>query len=285
MSPTARNIKVVEGDCIDVMNDLPPESVQMVFADPPFNLNKRYKTYKDDLPIDAYLDWTREWIKAALRILKPDGSLLVYNIPKLLTQTAPILNELCKFRHWIAWYSAGKPLGKTLQPAHYGILYYTKTADCKFYDIRAPHKACRKCDAYLKDYGGKEYLRHPFGYQISDVWDDIHRVRHASKRISDHPCQLPVHLLERIILMTTDVGDMVVDPFVGGGGAGAIAAKHLGRRCVGIDIDPYYVESVRERAYAEKPSKVDGAYASIHLGKIVTIRDCDITEKVLVAKS
>lgn len=207
---------IVNDDCVKVMQSLPPESVQTVFADPPFNLGKRYNTYKDKLSFDEYVKWTESWIDAALRILKPNGSLLVYNIPKLLTHTAKILDKKCEFRHWIAWHSGGRPLGRTLQPTHYGILYYTKNRDSKFYDIRAPHKKCRKCDAYIKDYGGKEHLRHPFGSLIGDVWDDIHRVRHASKRIDDHPCQLPVHLLERIILMTTDKNDIVVDPFAGG---------------------------------------------------------------------
>ena len=60
-------------------------------------------------------------------------------------------------------------------------------------------------------------MRHTFGYQVSDVWDDIHRVRHNSRRISSHPCQLPIHLIERMILMTTDENDIVFDPFAGSG--------------------------------------------------------------------
>ncbi len=174
--------QVLNMDCIKAMDALPENSVQLVFADPPFNLNKNYNSYKDNLAIEDYLVWTRAWIESAIRILKDDGSLLVYNIPRLLICTAPILSELAIFKHWIAWNSTGKPLGKTLQPAHYGILYYTKTKESKFFDVRAPHKECRKCKAFLKDYGGKEHLRNPFGYQISDVWDDIHRVRQFAAR-------------------------------------------------------------------------------------------------------
>ena len=92
----------------------------------PLTWIKKYESYKDKLPLSQYLDWTREWLTEASRILTPGGALFLYNIPKLLTYSSAILNELLDFRHWIAWNSGGKPLGKTLQPAHYGILFYTK---------------------------------------------------------------------------------------------------------------------------------------------------------------
>ena len=261
-------------DCVDLMRSMDPESVNLIFADPPFNLNKKYISYRDNLPFEEYIDWTRSWIAQACRILKPDGSIFVYNIPRLLVYTAEILNEHAIFRHWIAWNSIGRPLGKTLQPAHYGILFYTKNKSSKFYDIRAPHKTCRVCKKFLTDYGGKEHLRHPFGYQISDVWDDIHRVRHRSKRIDAHPCQLPVHLLERIILMTTDDNDIVFDPFCGGGSA-AVASKQLGRRYIGVEIDKNYCEISRKKFSEAQPIKQDGMYVSVHLGRIVSMRDID----------
>ena len=262
-------------DCVELMRAMPSESVSVVFADPPFNLNKKYASYKDNMPFGEYMAWTEEWLAEACRVLKPDGSIFVYNIPKLLTYTAALLNDLAEFRHWIAWNSNGQPLGKTLQPAHYGILFYTKNRKSKFYDVRAPHKTCRVCDAYLKDYGGKERLRHEFGYQVSDVWDDIHRVRHRSKRIDSHPCLLPIHLIERLLLMTTDEGDVVFDPFCGGGAA-AVAAKQLARAYIGADIDPGYCAAARERMKQANPVMVNGAYASVFRGKIVSVRDIDL---------
>ncbi len=267
--------KVHNEDCIELMKKLPDNSVRVVFADPPFNLNKAYLTYRDNLPFEKYIRWTREWLEEAYRILAPDGSLFVYNIPKLLTYTSNILNEFAEFRHWIAWNSNGQPLGKSLQPAHYGILFYTKDKNSKFYDVRAPHKSCRKCNMFIKDYGGKEHLRHKFGYQISDVWDDIHRVRHTSKRISNHPCQLPVHLLERIILMTTDENDIIFDPFCGGGSA-AVATRQMGRNYIGAEIDEEYCVASNEKLKESKPVKMNDVYVSVHLNKIVSIRNIDI---------
>ena len=262
-------------DCLDLMRSMRAGSVNMVFADPPFNLKKRYASYKDNLPFDEYMSWTKEWLIEACRILRKDGSIFVYNIPKLLTYTSAMLNEIAEFRHWIAWNSNGQPLGKTLQPAHYGILFYTKNRDSKFYDVRTPHKTCRSCNIYLKDYGGKEYLRHEFGYQISDVWDDIHRIRHSSKRIDSHPCQLPVHLIERLILMTTDENDIVFDPFCGGGAA-AVAAKQLGRRYIGTEIDEGYCVAARSRFEEASAIKEDGKFASVYLNKVISIRDVDL---------
>ena len=268
---------VHNSDCLELMRVMPSNSVNMVFADPPFNLNKKYASYKDNLPFAEYMSWTEQWLVEACRILKPDGSIFVYNIPKLLTHTAPLLNKFAEFKHWIAWNSNGKPLGKTLQPAHYGILFYTKSSAAKFYDVRAPHKTCRICREYIKDYGGKKHLRHNFGCQISDVWDDIHRVRHSSKRISSHPCQLPVHLIERMILMTTDERDIIFDPFCGGGSA-AVAAKQMGRRYIGAEIDLGYCTAVRKKIKEIKETKTGDVFASVHLKKIASIRDIDLAK-------
>ena len=267
--------KVHPIDCLELMLSMPSNSVNMIFADPPFNLKKKYKSYKDNLSFYQYMEWTEKWLKEACRILKPNGSLFVYNIPKLLVYTASILNKSMEFRHWIAWNSNGQPLGKTLQPAHYGILFYTKTKDSKFYDVRSPHKTCRSCKEYLKDYGGKKHLRHHFGYQVSDVWDDIHRVRHSSKRIKNHPCQLPVHLIERMILMTTDENDIVLDIFCGGGSA-AVASKQMGRRYIGAEIDKEYCHLAREKMQKAHKVKDHNVYVSMHLGKVVSIRDIDL---------
>ena len=144
----------------------------------------------------------------------------------------------------------------------------------KFYEIRYPHKRCRKCNYLLKDYGGKKAGLHPLGPLVSDVWTDIHRIKHNKYR-DEHPCQLPLHLLERIILMCTDESDIVLDPFVGTGTT-VIAAKRLGRRFIGIDIDEKYVNITKGKLSKESfKSKVGDVWVSFYLDKIVTIRDKD----------
>ena len=268
--------KVHTKECTTLMQSMRAKSVQMIFADPPFNLNKKYNSYKDNLDFTAYLEWTVKWIAECARVLKDDGSFFLYNIPKLLVYTAPFLNESLEFRHWIAWNSNGRPLGKTLQPAHYGILFYTKTRNSKYYDIRAPHVRCRNCNIHVRDYGGKKHLRHDFGPQVSDVWNDIHRARHNRGKIDNHPCQLPVHLIERMILMTTDANDIVLDPFAGGGSAG-VAAKQMGRRYIGCDIDGEYSKAAN-RKYRNAASQMHthNVYVSRYRDKIVSVRDVDL---------
>ena len=266
--------RVIRGDCLEVMASIPDDSADLCFADPPFNLEKKYLSYKDRKPAGEYVDWCRRWLSEMTRIAKPSGAIVVHNIPKWLTYYAAILNELAHFRHWISWDAMSNPLGKTLLPAHYGLLFYTKSADgYKFFDVRAPHRTCRKCKAFLKDYGGKSDQRHPFGALVSDVWSDIHRIRHSNRRDS-HPCQLPIHLMERVILMTTEPGDVALDPFLGTGTT-AIAAKSLGRRYVGVDMDPSYADIAEAKLAETMESKEGDFFVSRFLGKIVSIRDVD----------
>ncbi len=267
--------KIIAGDCLKVMAGIPDNSVDITFADPPFNLKKKYNGYKDDKEFDIYLKWCRQWIYEMVRITKTTGSIFVHNIPKWLTYYTSYLNEVAYFKHWISWDAPTSPMGKSLQPSHYGILYYLKDPSInRFYEIRYPHKRCRKCGYLLKDYGGKKAGLHPYGPLVSDVWTDIHRIKHNKYR-DEHPCQLPIHLLERLILMSTDENDIVLDPFVGTGTT-VIAARRLGRRYIGIDMDEKYVNISDDKLSIEAPdSKIGNVWVSIYLNELVTIRNMD----------
>ena len=267
--------KILPGDCVELFKNIPDESIDLTFADPPFNLKKKYNGYKDSLEFQDYLQWCEKWICEMVRVTKPTGSILLHNIPKWLTYYAYYLNNMADFKHWIAWDAPTAPMGKTLQPSHYGILFYAKDGKKnKFYEIRHPHKRCRKCGYLLKDYGGKKGGLHPFGPLVSDVWTDIHRIKHNKYR-DEHPCQLPVHLLERLILMTTDEGDIVLDPFMGTGTT-AIAAKRLGRYFLGFEIDDNYVEIAGKKVTNEKAeSRIGDIWVSCFLDEIVSLRDKD----------
>ncbi|GAK58330.1 DNA methylase N-4/N-6 domain protein [Candidatus Vecturithrix granuli] len=269
---------ITQGDCLKLFKQISSESVDITFADPPFNLQKKYSHYKDKRHVQEYLAWCQEWIREMVRVTKPTGSIFLHNIPKWLTYYAAFLNEIATFRHWIAWDAPTAPMGKSLQPSHYGILYYVKNIKAnKYYEIRYSHKRCRKCGYLLKDYGGKKAGLHPFGPLVSDVWTDIHRIKHNKYR-DNHPCQLPIHLLERIILMSTDEGDLVLDPFIGTGTT-AIAAKRLGRNYIGFDLDENYVQITKDHlAQEESNSKIGPVWVSMYLHEVVTIRDHDWEE-------
>lgn len=267
--------KIIQGDCLILFEDIPDNSIDVTFADPPFNLKKKYSNYHDSLEFQQYLNWCEKWIKEMIRITKPTGSIFIHNIPRWLTYYARYLNNLADFKHWISWDAPTSPMGKTLQPAHYGVLFYAKDAKrIKFYEIRYPHKRCRKCGYLLKDYGGKKETLHPFGPLASDVWTDIHRIKHNKYRDS-HPCQLPIHLLERIILMSSGEGDIVLDPFIGTGTT-AIAAKRLGRKYIGFDIDEKYINITERKLEQENTkSKIGSVWVSFFLNEVKTIRDKD----------
>lgn len=144
----------------------------------------------------------------------------------------------------------------------------------KFYEIRHPHKRDRKTGYLMKDYGGKKDGLHPFGPLVSDVWTDIHRIKHNKFR-DEHPCQLPIHLLERIILMSTDKDDVVLDPF-SGTGTTAIAAKRLNRNYIGFELDKNYVAISTKKLNATAPiSKLGESWVSFYLNNVITIRDAD----------
>lgn len=266
--------QIIQGDILEAIAKIPDCSVDVAFADPPFNLKKKYSAYDDTKGVEEYLDWCYQWLSEMVRVTKPSGSILVHNIPKWLIHYGAYLNKVANFRHWISWEAVGAPLGKTLLPAHYGILFYTKEPKgFKFFDTRVPHKVCRSCSIPLKDYGGKKDQMHPFGTILSDVWTDIHRIRHKKRR-DEHPCQLPELLLERLILMTTEVGDIILDPFVGTGTT-AVAAKKLGRNYIGIEIDKKYVDIANGKLQNVIPTQINGCFVSIFLGKVMTIQNND----------
>ncbi len=266
---------ILHGDCLECFKEIPDNSVDMSFADPPFNLNKKYTNYKDSLEFQQYLDWCRKWIVEMVRVTKPTGSIFIHNIPKWLTYFASFLNEIAYFKHWISWDAPTSPMGKSLQPANYGILFYGKSEKgTKINELRYPHKRDRKQGYLLKDYGGKKAKLHPFGPLISDVWTDIHRIKHNKNR-DPHPCQLPIHLLDRLILLTTDEDDIILDPF-SGTGTTAISAKRLGRKYIGFEIDPIYIDISKNKLNNTYSNyKLGNSWVSFYLNDIVTIRHKD----------
>jgi len=267
--------KIHHGDCLELFKKIPDNSIDMTFADPPFNLNKKYNNNNDKLKLEEYLNWCEKWINEMVRVTKPTGSIFVHNIPKWLTFYSSYLNKIANFKHWISWDAPTAPMGKTLQPAHYGILFYTKEPKgFKFYEVRYPHKRTRKAKILAKDYGGKKGLLHPYGPLVSDVWTDIHRIKHNKYR-DEHPCQLPIHLLERIILMSTDENDIILDPF-NGTGTTALAARRLGRNYIGFDLSQEYVDITNSKLKKEKSnSKLGEKWVSFYLDEVITLRNDD----------
>ena len=117
------------GDCAKILPKINAGIVDTVFADPPFNLGKKYReNTNDSLPELEYVGWCKSWVKECVRVLKPGGSLFIYNLPKWNIPIGAYLNELgMEFRHWIGIeISACLPIPGRLHPSHYSLLYYSK---------------------------------------------------------------------------------------------------------------------------------------------------------------
>lgn len=246
-------------DCLNFLGSVRDETVDTVFADPPFNLGKVYGTrVNDELTEGEYVRWGQSWINECIRVLKPGGSFFLYNLPRWnLVFGAHLLAQGLEFRHWIAIsIKFGLPIPGRLYPAHYSLLYFTKGKPKTFRRIRTPIETCRHCGGEIKDYGGHRGAMNPDGVNLTDVWTDIPPVRHwkfKSKKRSAN--QLSTKLLERVIHLSTEEGDLVLDPFGGSGTTFDVAEQH-DRYWIGSEIEScdVIIERLREAELHRHPN-------------------------------
>jgi len=233
------------GDAVEVLQKYPDNSVALAFADPPYNLYKPYTSYEDRKEDQGYIEWCNSWLKEYVRVLKPSGSLYIVNLPKWAIYHACFLNKHLYFQNWIAWDAISEPRGK-IMPAHYAILFYTKhPTDFTFnYEEAGPIDAPSFCLRASCVKARKEQGIDP-RVPLTDIWWDIHRIRHKKDR-DMHPCQLPEKLMERIIRLSSNKGDVILDALCGAGTT-AVAAYKLGRRFIAIDIDKRYADMTRAK--------------------------------------
>ncbi len=235
-------------DCMLALPLIKNGVVDTIFADPPFNLGKQYgeNTY-DNLPAKEYIDWCKEWLAECIRVLRPGGSLFLYNLPKWNIPLGAFLGEEgLQFRHWIAIeISSGLPIAGRLHPSHYSLLYFSKGKPNTFHRIRTPILTCRHCGGEIKDYGGHRGAMNPNGVTLKDVWTDIPPVRHWKFKSKNRRANaLSTKLLDRVIEMSTNPGDLVIDPFGGSGTTYAVCVlKH--RHWIGAEID--FAEDIKAR--------------------------------------
>jgi site-specific DNA-methyltransferase (adenine-specific) len=227
-------------DCMKMLPLIKDGVVDTIFADPPFNLGKEYgKNSNDNLPDKQYFTWCKEWLAECVRILKPGGSLFLYNLPKWNVLLGAFLHEQgLEFRHWIAIeMSACLPIPGRLHPSHYSLLYYSKGKPKTFYRIRTPIQLCRHCGKEVKDYGGHRSAMNPNGVTLKDVWTDVPPVRHWKfKSKARRANALSTKILDRVVDMSTEPGDLVLDPF-GGSGTTFVVAESKHRNWIGSEID------------------------------------------------
>jgi len=195
--------KLICGNAISVMRDFPDGIIDLIIADPPYNLGKDYGNNKDLKVWSEYENFTRKWLSEAIRMIKPTGSLYVFMGVRFISSLFRMLEEDFKlvFNGWITWhYTQGMGRKRGFSPRHEDILYFTKSENFIFNldDVRVPQKYFRK-------------RNNMSGANPGDVWQFSH-VHYCSAEREEHPTQKPEALMERIIRASSNEGDLVLDP-------------------------------------------------------------------------
>jgi site-specific DNA-methyltransferase (adenine-specific) len=225
------------GDCRDLLGEISAASVDLIVADPPYNLGKDYGNGSDSQERHDYLQFTRAWLGEASRVLKPTGSIYVFMGFHYISRLFVMMEDEYRlnFNGWISWhYTQGMGRTKGFSPRHDDILYFTKSDKYTFNldDVRVPQKY----------YRSRNNMR---GANPGDVWEFSH-VHYCQESRTGHPTQKPEGLIERIVLASSNVGDLVVDPFAGSGTTLRVC-QQTDRHCTGIEINPEYCQLIQSR--------------------------------------
>ncbi|RZD16701.1 MAG: site-specific DNA-methyltransferase [Candidatus Acididesulfobacter guangdongensis] len=250
--------KLLHGDCIAKMEEIareyPDGIFDLVFADPPYNLDKSYNKYNDELSEQQYIEWCNKWLELCVKLTKPTGNILILNIPKWALEHARLLNSIAYFQNWIVWDALSLPKGK-IMPAHYALLAYSKAPNGFTYNKPADIDSLEYC-LRANCIKTRKNANIDNKVPVSDIWWDIHRIKHKIDR-DDHPCQLPDKLMDRIIQSYSNEGDLVFDPFCGAGTT-AISALKNNRKYTTIELDEYYLNiTAAKLEQIEKNGKLD----------------------------
>ena len=231
---------VVTGDCRKLMARWPAGWADLVFADPPFNINYGYNQYDDNKTRSRYLRWAAEWVIQAVRLLSPTGSMFVAIGDDYAADYKQMLAEAGLYmRNWIIWhYTFGPHQQMKFGRDHAHILYFTRSSSDFTFNADAV-----RVESERQRSGDKR--ADPKGRVPGDVWS-FPRLPGNAKERTGHPCQMPEAILERIILAASNPGEVVFDPF-GGSGTTLAVAKRLGRSYLGCELSAAYTRGIRKR--------------------------------------
>lgn len=253
--------QIVAGDCIEQLKSLPDGSVDLVFADPPFNIGYKYDIYDDKKSADEYLAWSNDWIEQVHRVLKPTGAFWLAIGDDFAAELKVLAQREIGFhlRNWVIWYyTFGVHCKKKFTRSHTHLIHFVRDKKSFLFndsEVRVP-------SARQLVYGDKR--ANPKGRVPDDTWilrpQDIPesfaesedtwyfpRVAGTFKqRAGFHGCQMPEQLLGRIIRSCSNPGDIVLDPF-GGSGSTLVVAKKLGRTYLGFELSEDFATKIAAR--------------------------------------
>jgi site-specific DNA-methyltransferase (adenine-specific) len=237
--------KIIQGDSLEVLpHEVANNSVDLIFADPPYNIGKNFNGHKDKWATDEdYLNWCYEWIDMCINKLKPNGSMYIMTSTQFMPYFDIFIRKRMAILSRLVWYydSSGVQARSYYGSMYEPILFCVKNPDDYTFNaqdilVEAKTGAKRKLIDYRKNppqvYNSEKVP--------GNVWE-FARVRYRMDEYENHPTQKPVALLERIVKASSNVGDTVLDPFAGTFTTNFVA-KQLGRKSIGIELQEDYVK-------------------------------------------
>jgi site-specific DNA-methyltransferase (adenine-specific) len=255
--------EVYVGDCRQVLRSFAEKSIDLVFANPPFNLGVDYGKWQDDLARHEYEGFTREWIDECLRVLAPHGSIWI-NLPDHLAAEVVmhLKNRGLEMVNWCIWhfrFGVWRPTNFIPSKSH--MLYFARSLKQRRWNpddvLVLSDRASKYHDPRTRaaEKPGKRVPLDVWGAAGEECWGRVQG--NNQERRTGHPNQLPELYLERVIRSSSSEGDLVLDPFLGSGTTCTVA-RALGRRSIGIEINAKFAKSAFERIQ-QGPVRVERA--------------------------
>jgi site-specific DNA-methyltransferase (adenine-specific) len=265
----ARANTVHAGDCVERLKDIPSGSIDLVFADPPFNIGYDYDVYDDRQSRDDYLNWSRAWMSGVFAALKPAGTFWLAIGDEYAAHLRVIAEDEAGFkcRSWVVWYyTFGVNCVRGFSRSHTHLFHFVKNPDNFTFNgenptVRVPSaRQLVYADGRANQRGRlpdntwiiRPQDAPPSGFApCHDTWYFARVAGTFKEREGFHGCQMPEQLLGRIIRVSSNPGELVLDPFSGSGTTLAVAKK-LGRQWLGIELSREYAKRIKERLQGVK---------------------------------
>lgn len=247
---TAQSGSIYQGDSVDWLTSLPEGSVDLVFADPPYNIGKA--VWDKFLSHDAYVEWSIKWIAEASRVLKPGGSMYICGFSEILADIKhPAMQYFADCR-WLIWsYKNKANLGSDWGRSHESIIHFRKSTKTRLLNtdlVRVPYGAHTlkypgHPQAVTSNFHGngkarEDWQPHPMGAKAKDVIE-VPTTSNGMAEKTPHPTQKPEELIRKFVMASSSEGDLILDPF-SGSGTTAVVAEQLSRKWMACDLDPQY---------------------------------------------
>jgi site-specific DNA-methyltransferase (adenine-specific) len=250
------NGEIWMGDSIEWLKSIDNESVDLIFADPPYNIKKAdWDTFESQ---EIYINWSLGWIKEASRVLKPNGTLYICGFSEILADLKHPASRYFNSCRWIVWHYKNKAnLGNDWGRSHESILHFRKSKNFIFNvdDVRIPygehtlkypsHPQAETSQYHNGKNGDHIWTPNPAGAKPKDVLE-IPTTCNGMHEKTPHPTQKPEELLRKIILASSNEGDLVIDPFCGSGTT-AVCSEQLKRKWITCDVSLEYLEWASNR--------------------------------------